>query len=273
MSSRAWPDSARAIINSALKVRINPSDSSIVPSSATRYSASLLAVRNASSERLRRRVNGVWVPCTPEEWLASLLGPQGTAGADGADGQQGTQGLPGAKGDTGAVGPQGPKGDTGTAGATGAVGPKGDKGDTGATGATGPAGTNGTNGATGAIVENGSSLALVQPSGSTTTYYVFLGANTTETSVQQPSAIAGTVANLYVQLSAAPGTGRTWTATLMKNGVATAATCVVSNTATSCSDTAHPVTIVAGDKLDLREVTSSTSVPDTNIAFSFKVTP
>ena len=30
MSSRAWPDSARAIISSALKVRISASDSSIV---------------------------------------------------------------------------------------------------------------------------------------------------------------------------------------------------------------------------------------------------
>ncbi len=40
MPSRAWPDSARAIINSALKVRIRPSDSSIVASSAARYSAS-----------------------------------------------------------------------------------------------------------------------------------------------------------------------------------------------------------------------------------------
>ena len=38
MSSRAWPDSARAIISSALKVRISPSDSSIVASSAARYS-------------------------------------------------------------------------------------------------------------------------------------------------------------------------------------------------------------------------------------------
>jgi hypothetical protein len=36
MLPRAWPDSARAIINSALKVRISPSDSSIVRSSAAR---------------------------------------------------------------------------------------------------------------------------------------------------------------------------------------------------------------------------------------------
>src|SRR6202022_2908412 len=53
---RACPDSARAIIKSALKVRIRPSDSSIVRSSAARYSASLLAFASASSARLRSRV-------------------------------------------------------------------------------------------------------------------------------------------------------------------------------------------------------------------------
>jgi hypothetical protein len=37
MPSRAWPDSARAIIKSALKVRISASDSSMVLSSACRY--------------------------------------------------------------------------------------------------------------------------------------------------------------------------------------------------------------------------------------------
>ena len=63
MSSRAWPDSARAIINSALKVRISPSDSSIVASSAARYSASLLAARSACSARLRSRVSGVLRSC------------------------------------------------------------------------------------------------------------------------------------------------------------------------------------------------------------------
>src|ERR1035441_1848787 len=63
MSSRAWPDSARAIISSALKVRISPSESSIVLSSAARYSPSLLAVRSASSQRLRRRVSGVLRSC------------------------------------------------------------------------------------------------------------------------------------------------------------------------------------------------------------------
>ena len=58
--SRACPDSARAIINSALKVRIRPSDSSMVRSSAARYSASLPDFASASSARLRSRVSGVF---------------------------------------------------------------------------------------------------------------------------------------------------------------------------------------------------------------------
>jgi len=60
MSSRACPDSARAIINSALNVVISASDSSIVDSSAARYSASLLEERSACSARLRSRVSGVF---------------------------------------------------------------------------------------------------------------------------------------------------------------------------------------------------------------------
>ena len=54
MLPRACPDSARAIISSALKVRIRPSDSSMVRSSAARYSASLPELASASSARLRK---------------------------------------------------------------------------------------------------------------------------------------------------------------------------------------------------------------------------
>ena len=60
MLPRACPDSARAIISSALKVRIRPSDSSMVRSSAARYSASLPELASASSARLRSRVSGVF---------------------------------------------------------------------------------------------------------------------------------------------------------------------------------------------------------------------
>lgn len=53
---------------------------------------------------------------TPEQWLASLVGPQGPQGErgmTGPTGQTGPQGPQGAQGPTGPTGPQGPKGDTG----------------------------------------------------------------------------------------------------------------------------------------------------------------
>lgn len=87
---------------------------------------------------------------TPAQ-LAALTGPQGPQGETGPRGEKGDTGAQGPKGDTGAqgpagpagesiVGPQGPKGDTGEQGPkgeTGDTGPKGPKGDTGATGARG----------------------------------------------------------------------------------------------------------------------------------------
>src|ERR1700749_3965736 len=60
MLSRACPDSARAIISSALKVRIRPSDSSMVRSRAERYSASLPDLARASSARLPPPARGLF---------------------------------------------------------------------------------------------------------------------------------------------------------------------------------------------------------------------
>jgi len=62
---------------------------------------------------------------TRDEWLASLVGPEGPQGLAG---DEGPQGLPGAQG------PQGLTGAQGAQGIQGVQGPKGDKGDTGASG-------------------------------------------------------------------------------------------------------------------------------------------
>lgn len=87
-----------------------------------------------------------------EQWLESLVGPQGEKGtpftyADftpaqlaaltGPQGPQGETGPRGEKGDTGAQGPKGDTGEQGPKGETGYTGPKGPKGDTGETGARG----------------------------------------------------------------------------------------------------------------------------------------
>lgn len=55
---------------------------------------------------------------TEEEWLASLVGPQGEQGIQG---EQGEQGIQGPRGDTGPAGPQGPEGPQGPPGETGSV--------------------------------------------------------------------------------------------------------------------------------------------------------
>lgn len=71
---------------------------------------------------------------TEEEWLASLVGPEGKQGKDGERGIQGPRGQQGDKGDKGDTGPQGDKGDrgdTGPQGDKGDIGPQGEKGATG----------------------------------------------------------------------------------------------------------------------------------------------
>lgn len=79
---------------------------------------------------------------TEEQWLESLVGPQGEQGPQGIQGvagpqgPQGPQGIQGEKGDTGDVGPRGPAGPKGDTGPQGPVGPQGPKGDTGPAGGT-----------------------------------------------------------------------------------------------------------------------------------------
>ena len=65
---------------------------------------------------------------TEEEWLASLIGPQGETGATGEQGPQG---------ETGPQGEQGPVGATGATGATGEQGPQGEEGPQGFSGGLG----------------------------------------------------------------------------------------------------------------------------------------
>ena len=59
---------------------------------------------------------------TEQEWLASLVGPQGPTGSQGPQGEVGPTGP---QGETGATGPQGPQGETGPQGPQGETGPAG----------------------------------------------------------------------------------------------------------------------------------------------------
>ena len=136
------------------------------------YSAYAIAVKNGFEG-------------SEEEWLASLVGPQGPKGETGETGP---------KGDTGATGPQGPQGEKGEKGDTGSQGPKGDtgpqgpqglKGDTGETGLqgpkgdTGPQGPQGIQGQKGDKGDTGESVSRIEKTGgnsspgSTDTYTVY----------------------------------------------------------------------------------------------------
>ena len=62
---------------------------------------------------------------TEQEWLASLVGPQGPTGSQGPQGEVGPTGPQGETGATGPQGPQGVQGETGPQGPQGETGPAG----------------------------------------------------------------------------------------------------------------------------------------------------
>src|SRR5438093_7901021 len=72
----------------------------------------------------------------------------------------------------------------------------------------------------------------------------------TVTMVEIPIGVTGTLSNLYVTLTTAPGAGQSWVLTVDVNGTATALTCTITNTNTTCSD-ASLVSVTAGDTVDL----------------------
>lgn len=62
----------------------------------------------------------------------------------------------------------------------------------------------------------------------------------------------GTISNLLVELSGAPGAGTSYIFTLMLNGAPTALVATIANADTQGQDTANSVSVVAGDKVSLR---------------------
>lgn len=86
----------------------------------------------------------------------------------------------------------------------------------------------------------------------------FLGlyhtSGSTESGVQFPMP-AGTVRQLRVRVRVAAGgagSGNTWIFTVHNNGVATAVTCTIFESATSCSDVVNSGTFAAGDLISVR---------------------
>lgn len=69
---------------------------------------------------------------------------------------------------------------------------------------------------------------------------------------------AGTFRKGYIQLSTAPGVGKSWTFTLMKNGATTAHVITISGTDTFGSDTSNNIAVAANDRLAWRIVPAGT---------------
>ena len=136
------------------------------------YSAYAIAVKNGFEG-------------SEEEWLKSLVGPQGPKGETGATGPKGDtgatgpQGPRGEKGEKGDTGSQGPKGETGPQGPQGEKGEKGDTGLQGPKGDTGPQGPQGIQGQKGDKGDTGESVSRIEKTGgnsspgSTDTYTVY----------------------------------------------------------------------------------------------------
>lgn len=74
---------------------------------------------------------------------------------------------------------------------------------------------------------------------------------TTESDFQAPIPCAGTFKNLYVVLSGSPGTGKNYIITVRKNGVDTALTTTIADSATTGNDITHSFTVAAGDKVTI----------------------
>lgn len=99
-----------------------------------------------------------------------------------------------------------------------------------------------------------------------TTYYSFDSgtsaiSSSVLTTLNQAVGIAGTISNLTIALTAAPGVGASIVYTLYQNTIATALTCTVSNLATTASDTTHSVTVAVGDLLAWQAAPSVTPAP------------
>jgi hypothetical protein len=108
-----------------------------------------------------------------------------------------------------------------------------------------------------------SATALTLPTAGTTFLAPVGGAlaSTTEANVTANAPAAAAISNMYVSLSAAPGTGNTVAFTFRDAGSSTTLTCTISGaTATSCNDVTHSFTPVVGDALAIQVVTTGTVI-------------
>jgi type 1 fimbria pilin len=83
---------------------------------------------------------------------------------------------------------------------------------------------------------------------------------------------AGTLGNLRASVSVAPGTGDNIVFTVLVDGAASAITCTIADTATSCEDLVNTDVTVDLEKVTVEAVSSATAV-SSKVAFSLTHTP
>lgn len=193
-------------------------------------------------------------------------GPAGLSGPSGPVGPSGPAGVSGPSGPLGPAGPAGPSGPSGPAGASGPSGPPGPSGPVGPGGSTGPSGPSGPSGPPGASGPAGTT-ALAQFGGQvspgSTLCLAVWGANTqgsclasgyaadTSFRVFGPMPSGRSIQDLTVVVSTAPNKAPV-VVTVLDNGVATALTCSIAKSTTTCTDQAHSFLAAAGDFLEVR---------------------
>jgi Collagen triple helix repeat (20 copies) len=206
----------------------------------------------------------------------SLVGPAGATGPPGPIGPQGVPGPQGLLGPPGATGPAGPQGPVGPTGATGPKGPQGAVGPVGPQGPTGPTGPRGPQGPPPAITFATSyNLSALAPR------TLFGAVSSSSTSNLETGAVAVVVPNacamnkLTVFADAAPGASVTVTFTLRQGSKVDASGgtslsdtplgCSITGASEqTCSDSAHSVSLIVGDLIDIGIVVAGTgSLPAT----------
>jgi len=97
----------------------------------------------------------------------------------------------------------------------------------------------------------------------------FAATGTVETTLAVGTRTA-TIRNLYCDLGTAPGGADTAITTVRVNGVDSVVTCTMTGAAVTCHDTTHSITVVAGDRLTIKSVSSAGTASD--LTCSFEVT-
>lgn len=75
----------------------------------------------------------------------------------------------------------------------------------------------------------------------------------------------GTIDALYVDLTVAPGAGKTRTFTVNANGSGSSVTCQIAGTATTCNDTSHSASLSAGHDIALAEAITGFGTPASSV--------